>query len=139
MTVFNGDVMTKILGSPQITPDPGNINGTVRCFNEKVTLDTQTTSDTINIGVLPKGARFLYGVLETTVTLATATLAIGIASDIDKYRVAAVKTSVVPEVFGRSLFAGDELTEEETLFLTIAVASLPSSGTLRVKLFYVFN
>lgn len=140
MTVFFGQQMTKLRVDPRTPPAPGFVDGTVRCFVEEVTLAAQTTADTIEVARLPKGAIPLYGVLSNTVTLgATAQIAIGITGTTGKYRAAAVKTTVTPEVFGVSAGLGEALADEEIVFITISVASLAASGTLRVMLVYAFN
>jgi hypothetical protein len=136
MTVFRGTVMTK-LNNETPTPEPGSINGEVKVFNEEyVIAGTETTSDTIEVCKLPKGARFLYGVIQTSVSQGTSTLALGITGTTGKYRAAAVLTSILPEVFGTN--EGDVLTAEETIFITIAVATL-TAANLRVKIFYTLD
>ena len=105
-----------------------------------VTLATQTVSDTLVLGILPAGATFAYGVINATATLgASATLAIGISGTTGKYRAAATFTTAdTPTFFGTAATAGSStpLTAEETVIGTIAGASLPSSGTLVVDLYY---
>lgn len=104
------------------------------------TLATQTTSDTLVIGNLPTGATFAYGVSVATATLgASATIAIGTTGSTGKYRAAAVHTAVeTPALFGITAAASTAtpLAAEETVFITIAVASLPGSGTLVVDIYY---
>lgn len=138
MAVLRGTQMTLL--NADSTPDPGFVDGTVRVFAESVTYATQTTADTIEIARLPKGAIPLYGVLTTSVTTATATIAIGITGTTGKYRAAATATSAdVPEVFGITGAMGVAITAEETVFITIGTASLPASGTLTVQMVYAFN
>lgn len=138
MAVLRGTQMTLV--NAESVPDPGFVDGTVRVFAESVTYATQTTSDTIEIARLPKGAIPLYGVLTTSVTTATATIAIGITGTTGKYRAAAAATSAdVPEVFGITGAMGVAITAAETVFITIGTASLPASGTLTVQFVYAFN
>lgn len=140
MTVFNGVQMTKLNDTPQVTPDPGFVHGTTRQFAETFTMDTQTTSDTINVCRLPKGAVVLYGILTNSATMgAAATVAIGITGTTGKYRAAAVKTTITPEVFGVAAGLNTALTAEETVFITIAVASLAAAGTVTVTMVYGFD
>ncbi len=137
MTVFSGDVMTK-LNAETPTPEPGSINGSVKVFNEKYTvLGTETTSDTIEICKLPKGARFLYGVFQSDDAQGSAQVAFGITGTVAKYRAAAVLAVDIPEVFGLS--QGDVLTAEETLFVTISVGNFDAAGVLRFKVFYTLT
>lgn len=104
-----------------------------------VTLATQTTSDTILLGTLPAGASFAYGVLNTTATLGTSTVAIGISGTTGKYRAAATFTTAdTPTLFGTAAqqAVASPLAAEENVIATIAVASLPASGTFVVDLYY---
>lgn len=103
------------------------------------TLNTQTTSDTLVIGSLPPGATFAYGLMTQTVTFgATATVAIGTTGATGKYRAAAVSTAVdTPTLFGiTSAVSSTPLAAEELVFVTIAAASLPASGTYVVDVYY---
>ncbi len=138
MTIFNGKQMTLL--AADTNPDPGFTNGTVRTFIEEVTLATQTTSDTINVARLPKGAVPLYGVISTDTSLSTATIAIGITGTVGKYRAAATFTATnTPTFFGVTAGISTALTDEETVFITIAVASLPAAGKLTVTMVYAFD
>ena len=104
-----------------------------------VALASQTTSDTILLGNLPAGATFAYGVINTTATLGTSTVAIGITGTTGKYRAAATFTTAdTPTLFGTAAqqALASPLSAEESVIATIAVANLPASGTLVVDLFY---
>lgn len=138
MTVYYGVNSTKVLVTPS-TPQAGTVNGTLRCFAETYTMTGETTSDTIVVGVLPKGSQFLYGILNNSATLGSSTVAIGISGTTGKYRAAATKTTTTPEVFGVGGNLNATLTADETVFITIAAATMPSSGTLQVTLVYVEN
>ena len=139
MVIYRGVNMT--LENAGTTISPGGASGTVRCFSETYDMSTGTvtTSDTLEVGVIPKGAVFLYGVISNTATLATSTVALGITGSVAKYRAALIKTTILPEVFGVGAALGAVTTAEETVFATIAVASLPTSGTLSVSIFYAYN
>jgi len=141
MTVFYGAQMTKLRNTaPQDLPAVADVHGRVRVFNEKVTLASQTTSDTIEVAKLPKGARLLYGLLTSSVSLGSSTVAVGIAGTTGKYRAAALFTATdTPTPFGVAANVGEPLAAEEIVFLTIAAASLPASGTLRVTIFYTLD
>lgn len=104
-----------------------------------VTMASQTTSDTILLGNLPAGATFVYGVINTTATLGTSTVAIGITGTTGKYRAAATFTTAdTPTLFGTAAqqALASPLAAEESVIATIAVANLPASGTLIVDLVY---
>ena len=125
---------------PVDLPMAGDIHGRVRLFNEKVVLAAQPTSDIVEVARLPKGARVLYGILNSSVSLGSATLAVGIAGNTGKYRTAAAFTAIdTPTLFTPATVAGEALANEEIVILTIAAAALPASGTLRVMLFYTLD
>lgn len=141
MAVFQGVQMAKLQATPVVVPDPGFVDGTVRVFNERVNLATQTTADTIEICRLPNGSIPLYGRMITDTAFGiTATVAIGITGTTGKYRAAATfNTADTWEAFGVVANVGEALTAEETVFVTIAAASLPASGIWRIQFYYVWN
>ena len=135
MTVFYGEQATILAADG--TPGVGMVNGTVRVSEDQFTMAAQTTSDTIVVGRLPKGAVFLYGVISASATMgASATVAIGITGATGKYRAAAGHTAVVPTLFGVAAAVSERTTAEEDVFITIAVASLAAAGTVNVQLYY---
>lgn len=101
-----------------------------------------TTADTLVVGNLPAGATFAFGVLTASASMsgASQTLAIGTTGATGKYRAAATFTAVdTPTMFGVNTAVGAAdpgLTAEEQVFVTIGTASLPTSGTLVVDLYY---
>lgn len=111
-------------------PNGNLIGGNVRLHRATVTLATQTTSDTILIAVPRKGDSFLFGCQTTTASLGgTATVAFGISTSTAKYKAAAVFTATdTPTLFGKAA-AMTTLTTDEEIIVTIAAASLASSGT----------
>jgi hypothetical protein len=111
----------------------------VKRFRASVAMASQTTSDTVVLAVVPAGATFAYGVINTTATTATATVAVGITGTTAKYKAAAAFTTVdTPTLFGTSAqqALASPLSTEETIFLTIGTASLPASGTLIIDLYF---
>lgn len=141
MTIFYSDTMALLRNNtPQKLPAPSEVYGRVRRFKSIVTLATQTTSDTIEVAKLPKGARFCFGILTTSVTLGSTTVAIGITGTTGKYRTAAAFTAVdTPTLFGNNGAIGVALTAEEIVFLTLAAASLPASGNLVVDFYFTVD
>lgn len=122
-----------------VRPAASVYGGRLKRLRATVTLASQTTSDTLLLGVLPAGATFAYGVLNTTASLGSSTLAVGISGTAGKYRAAATFTSTdTPTFFGTAATAGaaSPLATEESVIGTIATANLPSSGTLVVDLYY---
>lgn len=133
-----GEQMTLLAAGTILAP--GFAGGTVRVFNEEVTLAGQAIADTIEVASLPKGAIPLCGVIVTDTAFgATATVAVGISGTAGKYRAAAVLNVTTPEMFGVAGGVGEALTVDETVIITVAAAALPGAGTLRVMIFYAFD
>lgn len=105
-----------------------------------ITLNAQATTDTVVLGYLPAGSVFAYGVLTASATLGTSTVAVGVAGATGKYRAAATFTAAdTPTMFGTAatVAATDAgSAADEQVFMTIATAALPASGTLVVDLYY---
>lgn len=91
--------------------------------------------------VLPKGARVLACFLNASVTMGgTATIAIGITGSTGKYRAAATYTSADTLTFSAlNAATGAVLTASEQIIMTVAAASLPSSGRLLIGFLYVIE
>lgn len=139
MVAFSGETMTK-LNAETPTPNPGSVNGTVRVFNEVYRPDgTENDVDTIELCKLPKGARFLYGVLQSDDAQGTVTVCIGITGTTEKYRADAVLVPDVPQIFGKS--EGDILTAEETIFMTLDTSDFDNGvdTVIRCKIFYTLD
>ena len=114
--------------------------GRVKRLRATITMAAQTTSDILAIGNLPAGAVFAFGIVTTTATLGSSTIAIGISGTTGKYRTAAAFTATdTPTLFGNAaqVAASDAgLAAEEVVIGTIAGATMPSSGTFIVDLYY---
>ena len=114
--------------------------GRLKRLRGTFTLASQATTDTLVVGNLPAGATFAFGVITASATLSTSTVAIGISGTTGKYRAAGTFTSAdTPTLFGTAATIGatdPALTAEEQVFITIATAALPSSGTLVVDIYY---
>jgi hypothetical protein len=104
------------------------------------TFATQTVSDTLVVGTLPAGATFALGATYVSVSTGSATIAVGTTGATGKYKAAGAVTSVdIPNHFGvtAAVAAADPaLTAEEIVFVTIAGASLPASGTMVIDIYY---
>jgi 6,7-dimethyl-8-ribityllumazine synthase len=143
MAVLYGAQMAKLRGPNPSTPAPGFVDGSVRHFVETVTFAAQATADTIEVARLPKGAIPLHVHMLTDTSTGTATIALGVSGATAKYKTAAAYTTtgVWTEMYGTTpaTALGVALANEEILFLTIAAAALPASGTLRIHIVYAFN
>ena len=119
--------------------------GNVRVLYDQVTMAAaQLNGDILNIGApLPAGSRFLYGLLLATVTVGTATIAIGFtpvdgsAADPNAYRLAATFTTAnLPVLFGHTAGIQTVLAVESQIDLTIGTANFPAGGELSIMLFF---
>jgi hypothetical protein len=82
--------------SPQVQPDSALQSGKVRCLQATFNLANavQANNDVLTLGQIPAGARIKRIRMTSSVSLATSTVAIGIAGTVAKYRAAAVFTTV---------------------------------------------
>ena len=127
------------LGTTPTSMSSGGVQGgRLRRFRATVPFAAQAAADTITLATVPAGYTFAYGMVNATATFgASATVAIGTAAAPGKYRTAATHTATVPTLFGNSAAADDvPLDAEETVIMTIAVASLPGSGSAVVDLYF---
>jgi hypothetical protein len=141
MATLYGDQMTKVTNLVvSQRPAISDVSAPVRVFLETITLASQTTSDIIYCGRIPLGARVLRISLNTSVTLGSSTLALGISGSTGKYRAAAVLTAANAwEVNALNAATGVALTAQEDIYFTIGAATLPASGRLLVLTEYTFN
>lgn len=126
----------------------GVVGGNVRRYRAVVTLAAQAAG-AYALVTLPPGHTFAYGVVTSSVSLGTSTIAVGIAGSAAKYKAAAVFTAVdTPTLFGNAAAVGaaSALTStvgsspkgtgvDEAVILTVAAAALPASGTLVVDIY----
>ena len=110
-------------------------------YRASITLNTQDIASTIQLCRIPAGESFAFGIMNASVTLgASATIAIGITGTTGKYLAAQTFTTAVPTLFAAPV--ADEVaaayTAEEDVFLTVAVAALPGSGTQVIDIYTSF-
>ena len=145
MPTFYTDEMRAAADVPRNLLGNEALGGRVRLFRGVLRLDTPalnstsngtvvTASDPVVITRLPAGYRFVRGMLTSSVSLGTSTIAIGIAGTPGKYRAAAVFTAVdTPTDFGvAARLADGPLAVEEEVIMTTAVASLPTTAGARL-------
>lgn len=136
MASTNSPEYANSVAVPPVLQAPGKWYGKLRMFEAVITLASQASGDDISLFVLPQGFRPVFGMLNTTVSLGSATLAIGIAGTTGKYRAAATFTTAdVPALFGITSAVNGVLSAAETVKATVGSAALPGSGTLIVRLF----
>lgn len=127
---------------PQPQPDGKLQGGKVRSLQASFNLASaaQANGDVLTLGQIPANARIKTIRMTSTVTLATTTIAIGIAGTVAKYRAAAVFTTVdVPTNVGPGALAKAAAANSvaETLIATVSTAALPAAGTLIFEVEYV--
>lgn len=89
---------------------------------------------------LPKGAMVIGAFINSSISLGSTTLAIGISGAAGKYRAAATYTSTDTTTWlGLNAALGEVLTDAEQIIITTASATAPSSGRLLIGFFYVDN
>lgn len=127
--------------SPATKVGPHAHGGRVRIISETFTYATDVVgSYAIGGGLIPVGARVIDAYFVTSVTTGSATLALGISGTTAKYiSAAAVTTANSRTVTVNQAALLTEITTAEQLLLTVAAASLPASGTLRIVLTYVVD
>lgn len=138
MTVFYSTELAGITSQPVIKVASQGYGARTIRFRATVTLAAQATTDTIVVAVVPAGYDFAYGILTSTVSLGTSTIAIGITGTTGLYRTAATFTATdTPTLFGNTAaVAAVALTADQTIFITIGTAALPGAGTLMVDLYF---
>ena len=136
MATTNSPEYAGYVATPPVLQAPGKWYGRLRGFEAVVALAGQASGDDINLFVLPQGFRPVFGVIQTTTSLGSATASIGVAGATGKYRAAATFTAIeTPTLFGVTAGVSAVLEAAETVKLTIGTAALPGSGTLLVRLF----
>jgi hypothetical protein len=117
------------------------LGGKVRCAIAEFTCASDGTG-TYTVPIrLPRGARVVAAFMNASATMgASATIALGIAGATGKYRAAATYTAADTfSLFALNAATGAELTAEEQILMTVAVAALPASGRLLIGFLWVEN
>lgn len=137
-TTYSTEAAKYLNTTPPTKADGSAHGGRPRRYRATVTLASQAAASDIVLAEIPAGAVFAYGVLTSTVSLGTATIAIGITGTTGKHRTAATFTAAnTPTMFGNQAAVGETaLTAAETVRITTATAALPAAGTLTVDLYY---
>lgn len=138
MTVFYSSELASITATPVVKAASAGYGARLIRFRGTVTYASQTTSDTIVVAIVPAGYAFAFGILTTDTSSGSTTISIGITGTVAKYKaLAAFTTTDTPTFFGKaSAVSGATLTADETIFLTLAAATAPASGTLVVDMYF---
>ncbi len=110
----------------------------LRRYRATIALAGQGSGDDIVLFRVPARSVFAHGVLNSSTSLGTATIAIGVAGTSNRYRNAATVTAAdAPTLFGKTAeVSGAALAADTDVLLTIAAAALPGSGTLVVDMYF---
>lgn len=130
-----------VAANPPTKVGPHASGGKVKVVTENFVYATDVAgSYAIGGGLIPAGARVVDAYFVTSVTTGSATLALGIAGTTAKYiNAAAVTTANQRTVQVNQAALLVEITTAEQLLLTVAAASLPASGNLKIVLTYVID
>jgi len=126
---------------PAVKPSAGAYGARYRRYRASITLAAQATTDNIMCAVIPAGSIFAGGVITASVSLGTAVIAIGtnkVHASNGQLRPAGTFTVAdTPTNFGTAAALSQAALAADTrIYLTIATAALPASGTLVVDLYY---
>ncbi len=141
MALFYSSESANIAALPVVKQSNAGYGARMQRFRGTIvfTATAITTADQIIVAQVPAGYAFAYGILTSSVSLGTSTIAIGTAATIGKYRAAAVFTATdTPTTFGVATAVGTQaaLAADELIQVAVGVASLPTSGTLVVDLYF---
>lgn len=130
---------TGYLSKPMVKPSAPAYGARRRRYRATILLASQATTDNIYLGRFPAGSVPEVSHLNSSVSLGSSVIAIGtnkVHASNGQYRAAATFTAVdTPTPFmPAAILAGAALTGDVDVYLTIATAALPASGTLVVDL-----
>lgn len=115
-------------------------SGKIAHYRATITLAAQANGDKVELFHLPKGSCLLGFLINSSVTLGTATIAIGDSTTADKYKQAAVFTTAdVPAPAGKNAATLEPIGDDGLVVLTVGTAALPASGTLVVDALVAVN
>lgn len=148
-TAYKGTVQTLLASNPEVSA--AFQGGQLRCIQEQFTIGTTAlaSADTIQLAVLPIGAVFQFGTLESD-TAFTGTIAIGTSTSTTLYLGATSITAaaaLLPLVFGKSPAIGIAgaagsvttpvgLTAAQTVLALWAGAASPTTVVLTFGFYY---
>lgn len=141
MALLLSTQLAGINSRPVVKPSGAEFGGRMRRYRATITLASQANADWIQIGVQNPGDIFAFGVITSSVSLATSVIAIGTSATHGtngQFRAAATFTAVdTPTFFGpASAVSQVAATAITPLYLTSATAALPAAGTLNIDLFF---
>lgn len=139
---------------PASKPSSVSYGGRLRRFRAVLNLGTATTTtgsgsdtvlvttaDNVRLARIPAGYAFAFGIINASATLGSSVVAVGTnkvhASNGQLRAAATFTTANVPTLFGLAAAeAAGPYAVDTDLFLTVATANLPTSGTVIIDLFF---
>lgn len=109
-------------------------------YRATVKLAGQASGGKVELFDLPKGACIVGFLMNASVSLGTATVALGDSTTADKYKQAAVFTTAdLPAFAGKNAAVVEPIGDDGKVILTVGTAALPGSGTLVVDAVVAVN
>jgi len=143
MASQNMDNYSKVVSTDKSVADSmitrGQNGGMVQVIYDTYETASLANGDTLNVGVLPKGATFIGGDVVVDALGASTTLALGDSGDADRY-MAAVSTSSAGVKAARAIAGiGYQATADTILYATLAGANATDARTISVVLMYTLD
>lgn len=138
VTTYSTEAQPALNTIPARRADGSVWTAKLRRFRATVALSGQASGDDVVLFRVPAGSVFAYGVLNTSASLGTSTIAVGVSGTTNQYKNAAIFTAVnTPTLFGKTAeVSGAGLTADTDVLLTVGTAALPGSGTLVVDMYF---
>ena len=117
----------------------GLVDGRVKVMADTYTMNSETSGSTIKMGgAIPTGANILLIALSASAAVASLTISIGDSNSATRYVSAstACQTALVPVLYTPQAYVIGTNTGDTQILLTTGGASLASSGTIQVLVFY---
>ncbi len=138
VTTYSTEAQPALNTVPAKRADGSVWTAKLRRHRATIALAGQGSGDDIVLFRVPAGSVFAYGVLNTSASLGTSTIAVGVAGTTNRYKNAATFTAAnTPTLFGKTAeVSGAALVADTDVLLTIGAAALPGSGTLVVDMYF---
>lgn len=128
----------ELAGLQAVSPSlvaPGKWYGKLRQFEAVVPLAGQAAGDEINLFVLPAGFRPVFGLIQSSPALGSATIMVGTAASPARFRAAqTVALPDTPLIFGTVAGMSAVLAAPEQVKATVSAAALPGSGAMIIRI-----
>ncbi len=138
VTTYSSEAQPALNAVPARRVDGSVWTARLRRYRATVALAGQGNGDDVVLFRVPAGSVFAYGVLNSSASLGTSTIAVGVGGTTNRYKNAATFTAAnTPTLFGKAQeVSGAALPADTDILLTIGAAALPGSGTLVVDMYF---